>query len=131
MTKRTYRKLIKRIGDINPFIHSGGILYKENNKYYINYTHGIDFYNEDSNKHIIELYQFEVENKLPSWIKEDDLKSICSFSDLPIIDINKEHDYITMSDYYMAIGDYYGFDNLDSYPIEINESKSKYYFMQI
>lgn len=130
MTKRTYRKLIKRIGDINPFIHSGGILYKENNKYYINYTHGVNLHKEGRIKEYAELYTFEVENKIPSWIKEDDLKDICSFSDLPIIELNKEYDYITMSDYYMAIGGYYGFDNFDFYPIAFNRSQSKYYFMQ-
>lgn len=130
MSKRTYRKLIKRIGDINPFIHSGGILYRENNKYYINYSSGINIWDNKKNKKEVELFSFEVEDKLPSWIKEDDLESICSFSDSPIIDMNKEYSHIAMSDYYMAIGHYYGFGNLDNCPIGINESESKYYFMQ-
>lgn len=133
---------VAQLGDVNPLDHGGFWVFQDKAG---NQTAEAELLvcpdsDSDARDNLWMAYRFSLErctyqNEIlsdnefhpshPAWFA-DTIEGVASFADYPeIIDDLCSEDPIKRATAYRAIGDYHGFENLDSYPLELRKRETK------
>lgn len=122
-------KVLGTVGDVNPIEHSGGIVVETEYGPQLEYTPGFEpehgYDEDDEGATMLTIYQVSIQDdvlKDLNWVKPDDLKSIASYtggSASELRKLSKSSDVMDRVRVYEDVASYYGWHNLDSYPLKI------------
>ena len=135
MTSQPKWSCIANLGDVNPIEYGGIFVFVDSTKVYPPEMEILEEPPEDSENQIWTVYRIILDTctyqngilsgnrfhpECPTWFA-DDIDSICSFADYPdlIADLCSS-DPCKLTQAYRVIGDYWGFNNFDSYPLSLN-----------
>ncbi len=106
------------IGDINPIEYGGGIVYKEYDSLCLEFTHGIE---EDEKTATV--YRIPIEEDIFDdlcWVDLEDVASCCGYEVEEIEAFGRDKDPVVRAQVLADIGGYYGFHELDYYPLVLS-----------
>ncbi len=104
------------LGDVNPYDYGGYFVWKDCRAVYF----------PESQSDTLTAYRFDIsENGLTdlSWIKETEYQAIAEFIGVTATEITRlatSKDVAERAQFYRAVGDYFGWINLDSYPLQMD-----------
>ena len=149
-TKQPVWKLIANLGDVNPLEHGGYFVYvDETGVYEAEAELLITDENESSPEYEYTAYRFILErctlingilsaNKFHpdcmAWFgyrdkdrpQDSDLNDVAKFADMPdIAELLCSENPVDRARAYQVIGDYHGWDNLDSYPLALTRAEAE------
>jgi hypothetical protein len=144
MTKQPEWKFIANLGDVNPLEYGGYFIFEDTTGVYqpeaelympedkLAYRFSLDKLTIWAGHLIPEGFNRRMDLPHPvydyiEWF-DGDIKSIASFvglSYLELMSMFSSDDICVRARAYQAIGDYHGYDNLDSYPLELTEEEAE------
>lgn len=107
------------LGDANPYDHGGYFLWKDGTAVY---------FDEPDSTDQIAAYRFTVEpNALKdlNWVEPGDLAGFAGIPEADILAMSISDNIAERAEIYQLAGSYYGWDNLDSYPLRMSVDKFK------
>lgn len=120
----TTRRIVHRFGDVNASVYGGGVVFRcEDGSYDIEYTHGTEsdgdratVYRESiPNGDLVEYY---------NWADLDEMSKSLDVSVAELRRIGKPKSSVRdRADFIGLIGMYYGWHELDQYPINLSEDE--------
>lgn len=144
MTKQPDWKLIANLGDVHPLEYGGYFVYVDTTGVYDPEAELLIAPDDDGGAYEVRRFSLErctltdgvlSDNKFhptyPVWYSVSDtgrLADIAQACDIPEADIVAmlcSEDPIQRAHAYRAIGDYHGFDNLDSYPLTLTRAEAE------
>lgn len=119
-------EVLGTIGDVSPIEHGGGRVFETEHGPMLEYTHGMEddaVVEHDEGATKLQLYRVSIEPDVLTdlnWVKPSDLKSIARSMDTEVStlrEFSKSGDVMKRVRVYEDVAGYWGWDNLDSYPI--------------
>ena len=115
-------RLVAQLGDVNPIDHGGYFVYGGERPA----AERLELLGDnDPDRGAVgwEVYRFDLDACEESW---HDLPAVASYVDSTEEELRRlllSSDPVDRAQAYRAIGDYHGFDNLDSYPIRLTRTE--------
>lgn len=127
---RPRRKLLARLGDVNAPVYGGGIVYETTEGgrkvVEVEYTRGTEAESEVHGGKRAELYRRQVEDDVTadlSWADCDRVAATYGLSGKELREDGRSPNPVKRAEVYLLIAGYYGWDELDSYPVVLTEGE--------
>ncbi len=115
-------RIFDRIGDADPIEYGGGVVTKDpDGGYSIEYTHGLDWEGSDPKK--MPVFRVPVEGDVFEWNDWADVEDIADFTSIDpdeLLALGRGRRIMGRVAVTQDIASYYGWDNLDSYPVSFS-----------
>lgn len=131
-TKRT-RKVLGAVGDVDPILHGGGIVYLSESGPVLAYTPGLDDEDDDTDPRAeMVLYEVAVEDDVTkdlNWVSWGDVARSGGESAAELKKQARSKDVMTRAFVYMDVAGHDGWENLDGYPRKLTvREMNKWWF---
>jgi hypothetical protein len=121
-------KILGTVGDADPIEYGGGYIIEEDGKIRIEYFYGLDI-DKPNHENKFNVYYVTIEPNILSycnWITKEDLEQIAHYIGYDITALKKLSDSKDPSERAVVLGaiaSYFGWDNLDQYPMKLTEKE--------